>query len=141
MIYVLDDEWKQTWEAIKKTELTGWVNISLEAEGIFWTNEELKHKKLIELYNTLAPSGFFESPDMAKEIMKTAWYSPSRFITEPWEWPKPDNADKIAAGNAQTNLPWKNASEDDANALWDALWAASTPNTNLGNWGQWNPNT
>lgn len=141
MIYVLDAEWEQTWEAIKKTGLTGWVNVSLEAEGMFGTNEELKHKKIIELYNTLAPSGFAQSPEMAKEIIKTAWYSPSKFITEPWEWVKPDNADKIAAGNNQTNLPWKNSPEWDVDGLWDALWAAATPNTDLGNWGQGNPNT
>jgi len=46
-------------------------------------NEELKHKKIIELYNTLAPSGFAQSPLMAKEIIKTAGYNPSKFITEP----------------------------------------------------------
>lgn len=139
MIYVLDDEWEQTWEDIKKTDLMWWVNISLEAEWIFWVNEELKHKKLIELYNTLAPSWFNDSPEMAREIIKTAWYSPSRFITEPWEWVKPDNADDIIANNNQTELPWKNRS--DAELLWDWLWAAATPNVDLWNWGQWSPLT
>ncbi len=135
MIYILDAEWQQTWEAIKKTWLMGWVNISLEAEWIFWANEELKYKKITELYNTLSPSGFAQSPEMAKEIIKTAWYSPSRFITVPWKWIKPDNALEIAAWNNQTNIPWVNSS------LWDIAWNAATPNIDLWNWGQWNPNT
>lgn len=141
MIYILDSEGNQTWEAIKKTGLTGWVNVSLEAEWMFWANEELKYKKVVELYNTLSPSGFADSPEFAKEIIKTAWYAPSRFITAPWEGIKPDNAETIAATNAQTNLPWKNTPEWDVNELWDALWAAATPNVDLGNKGQGNPNT
>jgi len=132
MIYILDSEGQQTWEAIKKSWLMGWVNISLEAEWIFWTNEELKHKKLIELYNTLSPSGFFQSPEMAKEIMKSWWFSPSRFITEPGEWVKPDNAAEIIAWNNQTSIPWVNST------LSDMLWAAASPNADLWNKGQWN---
>jgi len=134
MIYILDEEWNQTWEAIKKTNILWWVNISLEAEWMFGVNEELKHKKIIELYNTLAPSWFAQAPEMAKEIIKTAWYNPSKFITQPWQWVKPDNADTIANTNNQTNLPWKNSNS----ALWDILGAAATPNTNLWNGGQGN---
>jgi len=141
MIYVLDGEWNQTWEAIKKSGLSGGVNISLESEGMFWVNEELKHKKIIELYNTLGPSGFAQSPEMAKEIIKTAWYSPSKFITEPWKWVKPDNALDIQAKIAQEWLAWKNAPESSVSELGDALWAASTPNTNLWNNGQGSPLT
>jgi len=134
MIYILDEEWNQTWEAIKKANILWWVNISLEAEWMFGANEELKHKKIIELYNTLAPSWFAQSPSLAKEIIKTAWYNPSKFITEPGQWVKPDNADTIANTNAQTNLPWKNA----PTSLWDILWGAATPNVNLWNGGQGN---
>lgn len=129
MIYILDDEWNQVWESIKKTWLTWWVNISLEAEWMFWANEELKYKKIIELYNTLAPSWFAQSPELAKEIIKTAWYSPTRFITEPWQWVKPDNANDIALETAQQWLPWKNLPED----MWNMLWAAVTPNIDMGN--------
>lgn len=133
MIYILDEEWKQTFAEIKKTWLMWWINISLEAEWIFWANEELKHKKLIELYNTLAPSWFFQSNEMWKEIIKTWWFTPSRFITEPWQWVKPDDALEIAAKNSQSWLPWKNAPQE----LWAILWWAATPNADLWNAWQW----
>lgn len=136
MIYILDDEGNQTWESITKGWIAGGVNISLEAEGMFGTSQELVHKKLIELYNTLSPSWFFQSPEMGKEIMKTAGFSPSKFITEAWQGIKPDNADSITDQTAQTGLPWQNA--PDVEALGNALWAAVTPNADLGNGGQWN---
>lgn len=46
------------------------MNISLQAEGLFGSTNELELKKLIDTYMLLAPSGFFKSPDFAKEIIK-----------------------------------------------------------------------
>lgn len=139
MIYVLDDEWNQTWEAIKKADLMWGINLSLEAEGMFWINEELKFKKILELYNSVAQSGHADSPEMIKEIFKTAWYNPSRFVTAPWEGITPLDAEALTARNAQTWIPWVNApiAED----LWNDLGQAATPNVDLWNNGQGNPNT
>ena len=138
MIYILDAEWKQTWESINKKSITGGINLSLEAEWMFWANDSLELKKLIDMYNTLAPSGFAESTEIAKEIVKKSWYIPSKFITEPWKWVKPDNSDKIAEETAKTWLPSNSPEQTDAEITWNEAWDAVTPNIDLGNWGEWN---
>ncbi len=141
LIYILDEEWEQTWEAIQWTKLLWGVNLSLETEWMFGTNQAIEAKKLIELYNTLWPSGFFKSDDMWKEIIKKSGYHPSKFITEPWEWVKPANHEEIAAEISQTWLPWVNAPEQsEAEEIGNEAWQAATPNMDLGNKGQWNPN-
>lgn len=134
MIYILDDEWNQTWEAIQKSNLLWGVNLSLETEWMFWTNQALEAKKLIDLYNTLWPSGFFKSDEMWKEIMKKSGYNASKFITEPWQWNLPANHEQIAATTAQTWIPWVNAPvTTDATDLWNEAWQWVTPNVDLGN--------
>lgn len=135
-IYILDEAWEQLFREINNKQLIGGLNITLEAEWIFWVNDALELNKLISMYQTLAPSGFIQSPEIAKEIIKRSGYIPSKFITEPWKWIIPNNADKLLEISNKTWVPWKNApwlSED--------LWAAVTPNTDLWNEGKWNPNT
>lgn len=130
MIYILDAEGKQLWKNIKKKSLLWWINVSLEAEWMFWINTELELQKLISMYTTLAPSWFADSPEIAKEIVKKSWYTPSKFITEPGKWIKPDNAEQIAAENAQVKWPWNSPTD-----LGNKLWQAATPVLDLGNWG------
>jgi len=50
---------------------------------MFGSFEELELQKLITMYQTLAPSGFIESPELAKEIIKKSGFEASKFITEP----------------------------------------------------------
>jgi len=50
--------------------------------------------KLIQVYQTLAPSGFIKAPEIATEIMKKAGFVPSRFIVETDQL-KPDGIGKI----------------------------------------------
>lgn len=128
-IYVLDEEGARFEKQIKKKDLIGNVNITLDIEGMFTSNKNLEVKKLIDMYNTLSGSWFANSPEIAKEIVKKYWYIPSRFITAPWEWVKPDNASDIAAIENQTSIPWVNAQ------VWEDLRDSVTPVVDL--WNQW----
>lgn len=128
-IYVLDEEGARFEKQIKKKDLIGNVNITLDIEGMFTSNKNLEVKKLIDMYNTLSGSWFANSPEIAKEIVKKYWYIPSRFITAPWEWVKPDNASDIAAIENQTSIPWVNAQ------AWEELRDSVTPVVDL--WNQW----
>ncbi len=128
-IYILDEEWARFEKNIKKKDLIGNVNITLDIEGMFTSNKNLEVKKLIDMYNTLSSSWFANSPEIAKEIVKKYWYIPSRFITAPWEWVKPDNASDIAAIENQTSIPWVNAQ------AWEELRDSVTPVVDL--WNQW----
>jgi len=137
LIYILDEDGQQFWESIKNSDLTGWVNITLQAEWMYWVNQSLELNKLIDMYNLLAPSWFVNANEVAKEIVKKNWFSPDKFITNPWEWVKPDNHQDILGETNQTMIPWKNKSENDAENIWNEVWQAVTPNTDLGNWGKW----
>ena len=132
MIYILDEDWEQTWKDITNKDLLWQVNISLAAEWMVWVNEALRAKKIQDLYNALAPSGFVNANELAKEMLKTNWFMPDRFLTQPWQWIKPDNHNDIAAQNNQTWIPWVNAPSD-AKQLWNDLGQWLTPNTDLGN--------
>ena len=139
-IYVLDENWEQTYESIKNSDLKGWINISLNAEWMFGSFEELELQKLITMYQTLAPSGFIESPELAKEIIKKSWFDSSKFITNPWEGIVPENMKpkewELAATEPTTPVPWGLAQWDIA----DILKNVTNPQVDLWNWGQWSPN-
>jgi len=136
MIYILDEDWKQVWEELKKKDIMWGVNITLQAEWMVWVNEALRANKLQDLFNTLAPSWFVNADKIAKELIKTNGFNPDKFMTAPWQWVKPDNAEQIANQTAQTWLPWKNKPTE-AQDLWNQAWQAVTPNSDLGNKWQW----
>lgn len=81
-IYVLDEQGNQLFEEINNRSLAGGINVSLQAEGLFGSTNEMELRKLIEVYQTLAPSGFVKAPEIAGEIMKKAGFTPSRFIVQ-----------------------------------------------------------
>lgn len=129
-IYVLDEDGKQIEELISNKNLTGGVNISLRAEGMFGSVNELELQKLISIYQTLSPSWFITSPEIAKEIIKKAGFEPSRFIIEEKvTQAKPDNYQDI--NNPNTPLENPDAS------LWEIIQQWVNPQENLGNWGKW----
>ena len=135
-IYVLDQEaGTQTEMTIQNTDILWKMNISLQAEWMFGSYNELEVNKLINTYNTLAGSWFINSPEFAKEIIKKSWFEPSKFITEPWQWTIPDN------------LKWKNPADTtnipqlpDTWVEWlkQIMQTATNPQLDLWNWGQWN---
>lgn len=128
-IYVNDENWEQTWQAVNNSQLMWGLNISLQAEGLFGTTNELEMQKMIAVYKTLANSWFTNAPEIAKEIMKKAWFTPSRFIIETWQI-KPDDSASIQA----PTTPFENWSATE----WQiAAWWAS-PQMNNGNAWQWN---
>ena len=131
-IYVLDEDWEQVAKTMKAKHLMWWINISLNAEGMFWAFEELELQKLVTMYQTLAPSWFVTSPEIAKEIIRKSWFEPSRFITDPGEGVIPE---------------WMNQNQEkwtmwDADAtIWDILKKSSSPQINKWNWWRGNQNT
>lgn len=125
-IYVLDESGNQIFEEMSNKQLLGWINISLQPEGLFGSTNELELQKLISTYQLLAPSWFFQSPEFAKEIIKKSWFIPSKFIIEWTGHVKPDNAESIAAMAAQENQP---------QSEWQMLAQASNPQLNL--WNGW----
>jgi len=140
-IYVLDEDWGQTAETIKNTDLLWWINLSLNAEWMFGSFQELELQKLISLYQTLAPSWFIQSPDLAKEIIKKSWFEWSKFITAPWEWVIPENLKQDPNSPQPTpnpDSPQPNTVEDPTADIWDLLKWLTNPQINLGN--QWNGN-
>ena len=124
-IYVNDEQWNQVFEAIKNNQLTWGINISLQAEWLFGSTNELELQKLIQVYQTLAMSWAIKSWELASEIMKKAWFTPSRFIINP-DQVKPD-----AIWSTETQF--SNPEAD----LWQILTEANNSQVNLWNWGKW----
>lgn len=150
MIYILDEEWKQTWEAIQNKDLSWQVNISLEANWIFGASNELEFNKLISLYTQLADSWFLNSPEFAKELIKKAWYSPSKYIIQTGQI-KPDNWKELAWQANQLWQPWADLWANIENQLiiedktltpwqevWNMLWQVANPQIDLWNEWKWN---
>ena len=95
---------------------------------MFGSINELELQKLISLYQTLAPSWFITSPEIAKEIIKKAWFEPSKFIIEEKQNQiKPDNFQDIQA----PTTPVENPNLD----LWQIIQQTTNPQINL--WNQW----
>lgn len=150
MIYILDEEWKQTWEAITNKDLTWQVNVSLEANWIFGASNELEFNKLISLYTQLADSGFLNAPEFAKELIKKAWYSPSKYIIQTGQI-KPDNWKELQATVKQLWQPWSDLWANIENQLikedtditptqelGNILWQNANPQIDLWNEWKWN---
>lgn len=125
-IYVLDESGNQLFTEMSNKKLLGWINISLQAEWLFGSTNELELQKLISTYTVLAPSGFLKSPELAKEIIKKSWFVPSRFILDDTWHIKPDNAIELAALWAQNEQP---------QSEWTILAWAANPQIDL--WNQW----
>lgn len=129
-IYVLDENWKQIEELISNKNLTWWVNISLQAEWMFGSVNELELQKLISVYNTLRGSWFITSPEIAKEIIKKSWFEPSRFIIE-------EKATQAVPDNmADTDNPSTPLENPEA-SLWEIIQQWVNPQINLWNWWRW----
>jgi len=70
---------------------------------------------------------FFKSPEMWKEIIKKAWFVPSRFILDDTGHIKPDNYLELAEKWAEENQPQADTTMLAENA---------NPQINIGNeWG------
>lgn len=126
-IYILDDLWSQTFKTIQNSDLTWWINVSLQAEWLFGTVNELEFKKLVSMYQLLAPSWFIKSPEIANEILRKAWYVPNRFIVE-------EKANQIKPDNAE-NL-WNSANQEiQPTDLWPDIQQSVNPQIDM--WNQW----
>ena len=137
-IYILDEDWRQVEQAIKNKDLTWWINISLQAEWMFGTINELELQKLISVYQTVAGSWMVVAPEIIKEIIKKTWFDPSRFMVEEKEQQAtPDNMlPQQDWEMPDIELPeWvlTNPSLD----LWQILQQSVNPQINLGNEWQW----
>lgn len=126
-IYVLDENWNQVEQILKNKNLAWMINLSLQAEWMFGSVNELELQKLISIYQTLAPSWFTASPEIAWEIFKKAWFDPSRFmIEEKKEQIVPDNM-----SNNETPL------ENPEASLSDIIQQGVNPQIDLWNKWQW----
>ncbi len=131
-IYVLDDQGNQTFQALHNTDLTGWINLSLQAEWLFGSTNALELQKLIQVYQTLAPGGAVKAWAIASEIIKKAWFTPSRFVINP-EQVKPDvnpTSGQPDVGPTAPQNPWEEIN------LWDILKESTNAQPNYGNQGQ-----
>ena len=123
--YILWDNWKQIEQSISNQDLIWMVNLSLQAEWMFGSVNELELQKLISVYQTVAQWWIANATEITKEIFKKAWFDPARFIVE--EKVKPDNADTISA----PTTPLENPNLD----LWQVIQQTINPQQNL--WNQW----
>lgn len=124
-IYVLWADWTQTSEFIQNKDLTWAVNLSLQAEWMFGSVNELELQKLISLYQTVSQWWIANATEITREIIKKAWFDPARFIVE--EKVKPDNADTLTP----PTTPLENPNLD----LWQIIQQSINPQPNL--WNQW----
>lgn len=125
--YILWDDWKQIEQFISNQDLIWMVNLSLQAEWMFGSVNELELQKLISVYQTVAQWWIANATEITKEIFKKAWFDPARFIVE--EKVKPDNADTISA----PTTPLENPNLD----LWQVIQQTINPQQNLNNKWQW----
>ena len=125
--YILWDDWSQVEQFISNQDLIWMVNLSLQAEWMFGSVNELELQKLISVYQTVAQWWIANATEITKEIFKKAWFDPARFIVE--EKVKPDNADTLPT----PTTPLENPNLD----LWQVIQQTVNPQINLNNKWQW----
>jgi len=122
--YVLWADGVQTAQLVQNKDLLWAINLSLQAEWMFGSVNELELQKLISLYNTVAKSWIPNSTEIVREMFKKAWFDPNRFIVN--EKVKPDDSN---TDNAPT--PLENPNLD----LGQIIQQSTNPQPNL--WNQW----
>ena len=122
--YILWEDWSQTAKMIRNDELTWMVNLSLQAEWMFWAINELELQKLISVYQTLSEWGIVNATEISREIIKKAWFDPARFIVE----------EKVKPDNPKTDVPETPLQNPDLD-LWQIIQQSVNPQDNL--WNKW----
>ena len=69
-------------ETFSNKDLIGVVNISLELDGMFSAIEDLKWRKLLELFNQMAGRNLIKENELAREIVRSYGLSVERLVPQ-----------------------------------------------------------
>lgn len=72
--------WAEAGKFLSNSDIMGMFSISLNAETFLWVAKEMEAKRLIELFNTLAPTGIINSSELAKRLFILYNLDPNEFI-------------------------------------------------------------
>jgi hypothetical protein len=130
MISVTDETGRTTLSKLKNKDLLGKVNISLEMNGMFGGMNELRYKKLMETYNTLAGSDKLQVGELIAEIMRSQGLSASKFVTDFSDTMPLNKIPDAPAEEAPAEVAVEQSPSDD---LGQIIQQAVNPQTDLGN--------
>lgn len=130
MISVTDETGRTTLSKLKNKDLLGKVNISLEMNGMFGGMNELRYKKLMETYNTLAGSDKLQVGELIAEIMRSQGLSASKFVTDFSDTMPLNKMPEAPVEEAPAEVALEQSPSDD---LGQIIQQAVNPQTDLGN--------
>lgn len=147
-IYILDDAGNQIFEEVQNSDLTWGINLSLKAEWMFGSINELELQNLSTAYQALAKSPNVNAAEFETEIIKKLWFDASRFLIKPEEQPSAEDMSPEqrtlssqkgiptidTSGNAQ---PTQEQAPDIPPSLSEILTSAVSPQPNFWNKGKW----
>jgi len=118
----------QEWRPLSKSNLSGAVDISLQIDSMQSAIDEFGYKKLTEVWNQMAGRELINEDEVAREIFKSQWYDPNRFV--------PSSAPKVSIAPPVAPPPLASLTTNPAEIVWQDIASVSTPQINLGN--EWN---
>lgn len=80
--YVKDENGNQLSKTFDPKDLDGNFLFTLETEGMVNVNNEMALKKIVDLYNVLAPSGMTDASEFAKHVLRKGGL-PSSLVVKP----------------------------------------------------------
>lgn len=82
-ISVLDEEaGLEVEKYLKNTDVTGGLTLSLSPEGLFTNFNDMKFKRLMDMYVQVAQSGIVDAPQIIGELFKAIGLPPTKFVTD-----------------------------------------------------------
>lgn len=122
---------------LKNKDLIGGVNVTLQMDSMFSAIKDFEYKKLLEVFTQTRGTGVTRDPEIIREIFKSQWLDPDRFIMPD----APDVIPQEVLGWATP--PWMpeevTPEMSPEQIVWQDIQQAVTPQVNLGNEWQWQP--
>lgn len=126
-ISVLDEEaGLEVEKYLKNTDVTGGLTLSLSPEGLFTNFNDMKFKRLMDMYVQVAQSGIVDSPQIIGELFKAIGLPPTKFVTD-YGKKKPD-----APQVAPTPAPLQSDTSENQD-MSQLLAQANSPQPDFGN--------
>lgn len=137
-VSVLDEEAGiEVQKYLTNASISGGLTLSLSPEGLFTNFNDMKFKRLMDLYVQVSQSGIVDSPQIIGELFKAIGLPPTKFVTDYGkkkpdapQWPIPTESGTTATPNTSVSP------EQDISKL---LAQSNSPQPDFGNAWQGQP--
>jgi len=114
---------------LSKKNIAGAVDVSLQIDSMQSAIDEFGYKKLTEVWNQMAGRWLLKENEVAREIFKSQWYDPNRFV--------PSDAPNITTSPDGFPPPLLASLQNPEAIVWQELAAAANSQIDLGNEWEW----